>query len=112
MAERNFGHILLAGVIALAVGWILEWILASYNTALLVDPITTTYFGISELAWLGIVLVIVLVIAGIAAFKLKPKKGGKGSHTGFYIAVVVGFFAGMFIAWMLAVYVPATLIVF
>jgi fructose-specific phosphotransferase system IIC component len=110
MAERNFGHVLLAGLIALAVGWFLEWIIASYTKSLLVDPILTVYYGISVLGWLGILALIVLVIGGIAAFKLKPKKGKKGG-SGIILAVIIGFLAGMFISWLLAVYVPAVLIV-
>jgi hypothetical protein len=111
MGESNIGKVFLVGLVALAIGWILEWLIASYNTALLVDPITTTYYGISVLGWLGIVIVISLIIAAIVAFKVKPKKGKKGGGSGFIIGAIIGFLGGMFIAWILAVYYPATLIV-
>ena len=111
MGESNIGKILLVGLVSLAVGWFLEWLIASYNTALLVDPITTVYYNISVLGWLGILALIAIVIAGIVAFKFKPKKGKKGSGSAFIIAAVIGFLGGMFISYLIAVYYPALLIV-
>jgi hypothetical protein len=111
MAEHNSIKVFILAFAAFGIGWIVDWLIGSYTPALVTDPMAL-YYGISELAWLGIIALISLVVGAIIAFKVKPKKAKKGGAVGAIILIaVVAFLLGMVLGWIISFYYPTTLIV-